>query len=56
MRAFTKLREYLATHHDLQQKIKRLERKFNKKFAVVFNAIQLLLEKPQLGVKVRGFR
>jgi phage regulator Rha-like protein len=55
MRAFTKLREFLATHHDLQQKIKRLERKFDKKFAVVFHAIQLLLDGPAKKIKVKGF-
>ncbi len=55
MRTFTKLREWLATHRDLQEKIKKLERKFDKKFAVVFNAIQLLLDGPEKPVQVKGF-
>ncbi len=55
MRAFTKIREWLANHRDLQEKIKKLERKFDKKFAVVFRAIQLLLDGPQKPVHVRGF-
>jgi len=55
MRAFTKIREWLATHRDLQEKIKKLERKFDKKFAVVFKAIQLLLDAPQKPVHVKGF-
>lgn len=55
MRAFTTIREWLATHRDLQEKIKKLERKFDKKFAVVFQAIQLLLDGPQKPVHVKGF-
>ncbi len=55
MRAFTKIREWLSTHRDLQEKIKKLERKFDKKFAVVFKAIQLLLDGPQKPVQVKGF-
>jgi hypothetical protein len=55
MRAFTKIREWLSTHRDLQEKIKKLERKFDKKFAVVFKAIQLLLDGPGKPVRVRGF-
>ena len=55
MRAFTKMREWLATHRDLQFKIKQLERKFDKKFVVVFDAIQLLLDRPQAPVRVKGF-
>jgi len=55
MRAFTKIRDWLATHQDLQEKIKKIERKFDKKFAVVFRAIQLLLDGPQKPVYVKGF-
>ena len=55
MRAFTKLRQYWATHRDLQEKIKRLERKYDKKFSTVFQAIQLLFDQPVKPVKVKGF-
>lgn len=55
MRAFTMMREWLSTHRDLQEKIKKLERKFNKKFAVVFDAIQLLLDQPQNPIHIKGF-
>ncbi len=47
MRAFTKLREFMASHKDLVRKIEDLERKFgehDKKFVVVFEAIKQLLE------------
>lgn len=50
MRSFTKLMEMLATHKDLQQKIEQMEKKYDKQFAIVFEAIKKLLieeEKPQ---------
>jgi hypothetical protein len=43
MRAFVHLRELLATHKDLAQKIEELERKYDGKFAVVFDAIKELM-------------
>jgi len=55
MRAFTKLRELLTTHRDLQEQIKKLEHKFDEKYAVVFHAIQLLLDGPESPVWVKGF-
>jgi phage regulator Rha-like protein len=46
MRTFTKLRELLGTHRDLQRKIDELEKKHDRKFAVVFRAIKLLIKHP----------
>lgn len=46
MRTFTKLRQLLGTHRDLQQKIDKLEKKYDRKFAVVFRAIKLLVNPP----------
>ncbi|MBU0478954.1 hypothetical protein KKC91_10365 [bacterium] len=43
VRTFTKLREILATHKDLQQKIETLEGKYkqhDQKFKIVFEAIR----------------
>ena len=54
MRAFTRLREILATHKDLQQKIETLEGKYkqhDKQFKVVFEAIRQLLEPPPVPEK-----
>lgn len=56
MRTFTKLREMLATNKELRDKIEKLERKYDQRFKVVFNAIRNLLsteEKPkgQFGFK-----
>jgi len=56
MRAFVRIREWLSSHRDLQEKIKKLERKFDKKFTVVFQAIQLLLDGPEKPVRVKGFK
>lgn len=47
MRAFTKLREMLLTHKDLKKKIEAMERKYDRRFRVVFEAIRKLLEPPQ---------
>jgi hypothetical protein len=43
MRAFVHLRELLATHKDLARKLDELERKYDGKFAVVFDAIRGLM-------------
>lgn len=43
MRAFVKLRELLATNKDLAQKLEALEKKYDAKFRVVFEAIHELM-------------
>ena len=43
MRAFVRLRQLLATHADLARKLEVLERKYDGKFRVVFDAIRLLM-------------
>ncbi|MBI4995249.1 ORF6N domain-containing protein [Candidatus Peregrinibacteria bacterium] len=57
MRTFTRLREMLATHRELKEKIEKLEKKYDKKFAVVFEVMRKLLApeekpKPPIGFKV----
>ena len=42
-RAFVHVRELLATHGDLARKLEELERKYDGKFAVVFDAIKELM-------------
>ena len=44
MRTFTRLREMLATHRELKEKIEKLEKKYDKKFAIVFEVMKKLLE------------
>jgi phage regulator Rha-like protein len=58
MRAFTKLRQVLATHEDLRRKIEEMEQKYDQQFQVVFDAIKHLLEaeekpKPKIGFTVK---
>ena len=54
MRAFVRLREMLATHKDLAQKLKAMERNYDAKFKVVFDALRKLMEplpeKPKRGI------
>lgn len=44
MRTFVKLREILASHKDLAQKLAELEKKYDSQFKVVFDAIYQLME------------
>jgi ORF6N domain len=55
MRAFVKLRELLATHKDLAQKLEALERKYDVQFKVVFDAIRQLMAPPAPKPKRIGF-
>ena len=45
MRTFTKLREMIMSHEDLKRKIELMEKKYDKQFAVVFEAIKLILDR-----------
>lgn len=57
MRAFVRLRQLLATHKDLSRRLDVLEQKYDKQFAVVFQAIRELMEPPPEPPKGRmGFR
>jgi nicotinamide riboside kinase len=50
MRTFTRLRQMLEGHKDLQKKIEMMEEKYDEQFRVVFEAIKQLIkedEKPQ---------
>lgn len=46
MRTFVKLRRLLATHEDLSRKLAALERKYDRQFKVVFDAIRELMAPP----------
>jgi hypothetical protein len=54
MRTFVQIRKMLVTHVDLRRKIEAMERKYNKQFAIVFEAIEQLLEPPK-QTKAIGF-
>ena len=56
MRIFIKLREMLANHAELKQKIADMERKYDRKFKVIFEAIRQFLEPPPKPKEPIGFR
>lgn len=55
MRTFTKLRKLLATHKELKEKIERMEKRYDKQFRAVFEAIKLLLKEDEKPKKRIGF-
>ena len=55
MRTFTRLREMLAGHKDLQKKIEDMEARYDEQFRVVFEAIRQLLSEEKKPKKRIGF-
>jgi hypothetical protein len=51
MRAFVQLRRFILTNTDLRHKIEAMEKKYDKQFAIVFQAIKQLLEPLSLPAK-----
>ncbi|HSV88911.1 MAG TPA: ORF6N domain-containing protein [Bacteroidales bacterium] len=50
MRAFVFIRQYALSHKDLTDKLKKLERKYNKQFKDIYEALSYLIgEKQKLG-------
>ncbi len=56
MRAFVRLRQILATHADLARKLDELERKYDAKFRMVFDAIRQLMTPPTSRTKRIGYK
>lgn len=46
MRAFVRLRQLLATHRDLAQKLDAMEKKYDKQFQAGFDILRQLMEPP----------
>ena len=55
MRAFSQLRRMLFTNKDLKHKIEEMEKKYDKQFAMVFQAIKQLLNFPAKEKVITGF-
>ncbi len=55
MRAFIHLKTFISGNETLRKKITQLERKYDGRFAVVFDAIQKLLDGPKRKFRVKGF-
>lgn len=56
MRTFTKIREMLASNKDLRTKVEAMEKKYDRQFKIVFEAIKKLLDKDAQPVGKIGFR
>jgi hypothetical protein len=55
MRVFIKLRQMYISHEDLKQKIIAMERKYDKQFQIVFEAIKQLLEEDEKPKRKIGY-
>lgn len=55
MRASTQLRKMIATHEDLKHKIEAIEKKYDEQFAIVFEAIKILIEEDEKPKKKIGY-
>ncbi len=55
MRAFTRLRQMLSTHEELKRKIDAMERKYDSKFSIIFDAITQLIDTESEPKKKIGF-
>ena len=51
MRAFVQLRQILATHKGVAEKLQAMERKYDKRFKVVFEILHRLMAPPPDGRK-----
>ena len=56
MRAFVRMRQLLASHKGLMEKILAMEKKYDKQFKAVFQAIYQLMEEEEKPKKQIGFR
>jgi hypothetical protein len=46
MRTFVRLRQILATHKDLAERLDAMERKYDQRFNIVFDILKQLTEPP----------
>ncbi|MGC4233884.1 MAG: hypothetical protein QM594_12975 [Niabella sp.] len=54
MRAFVLLRQQALSHRELSEKLKKIERKYNKQFKDVYEALNYLLTKDKQQVEHRS--
>ena len=55
MRTFTQLRKMLATHRELREKIETMEKKYDKRFRIVFETLKLLIKEDEKSKGQLGF-
>jgi hypothetical protein len=56
VRSFVRLRALLGTHEELARKLAELERRYDERFKVVFEAIRAIMTPPGSAAKRIGFR
>jgi hypothetical protein len=56
IRAFIRMREAIAGHRDLAVRLDLLERKYDRQFKVVFDAVRALMLPPLRPTRKIGFR
>jgi phage regulator Rha-like protein len=56
MRAFVRMRQMLASNAELARRLEELEKRYDAKFKVVFQAIRELMEPPEKARRSIGFR
>ena len=56
MRAFVRLRQLLQSNAELKTKLEALEKKYDARFRVVFDAIRKLMTPPPKSKRSVGFR
>ena len=58
MRSFTKLREMAIGYANLNKKIEAMEKKYDQRFKIIFNAMRKLLEPPKKSkiIELIGFK
>ncbi|KKW32338.1 MAG: KilA-N, DNA-binding domain protein [Candidatus Uhrbacteria bacterium GW2011_GWA2_52_8d] len=56
MRTFTRMREMLTENEELRRKIELLEKQYDEKFVMVFDAIRRLIDEPSKDEKEIGFK
>lgn len=54
VRSFIQLREFVISHTELAKKLSELEKKYDSQFKVVFEAIEQLMEVPEISHKKIG--
>jgi hypothetical protein len=55
MRAFVSVRMMLASHSELARKVEALEKKYDARFKMIFDAIRALMEPPETPRRLIGF-
>ena len=56
MRTFVQIRRWMSSHKELAKKVEELEKKYDEKFRIIFEAIKLLIKQENESSSQIGFR